>query len=328
MDIWPFVVLPRLISMVDLLIPFLVALFFIILFWSHRQKITFDTKFWSSPSTAYEEFSFGRLWHYDNLNAENKDQEPWVFLHSIGSSIYSWRYQIEDFSSEQRIVALDLLGFGQSDKPVDADYSLDATAQRILDFLNQKKIQQCKLVGCSFGGALCLWLKLLDPQRFSQILVIAPAATPYVVPLLKIPHEKLATLGKSIISRSIIKIALRGGLAFRERITPDVVEHYFAPFANPAAVTCFLKSLSTLKDPRIFGSLSRLQPDVLVLWGEKDRVVHRSAMQQILKQIPHARLKIHPEAAHHLMEDAPEWTNQMIKDFFLPSTKAQLDSHR
>ncbi|MBY0385353.1 alpha/beta hydrolase [bacterium] len=312
--------------MVDLLIPTLVGLFFIVLFLSKRQKISTDTKFWSSPSTAYEELSFGKIWHYDNINAENKDKEPWVFIHSIGSSIYSWRYQIEAFSTEQRVVALDLLGFGQSDKPLNADYSLDASAQRILDFLDQKKIQHCKLIGCSLGGALCLWLKILAPERFSQILVISPAATPKVVPLLRIPHEKLALLGKRIVSRSIIKIALRGGLAFREKITPDVIEHYFAPFAEPEAVTCFLKSISTLKDPRIFNSLNQLQPEVLVLWGEKDRVVPRSAMQQILKQIPRAQLKTHPEGGHHLMEDAPEWTNLTIQNFFCPSTKAQLDS--
>lgn len=312
--------------MAHLLIPFLVVLFFIVLFLSRKQKISADSVFWSSPSTAYEELSFGKIWHYDNLNEENKTKEPWVFIHSIGSSIYSWRYQIEAFSPEQRVVALDLLGFGQSDKPVDADYSLDATAQRILAFLDQKQILKCKLVGCSLGGALCLWLKVLAPERFSQIVVISPAATPQVVPLLKIPHEKFVLIGKRIMSRSIIKIALRGGLAFREKITPDVIENYFAPFAAPEAVICFLKSISTLKDPRIFNSLAKIQPETLILWGEKDRVVPRSAMQQILKQIPHAQFKTHPKAAHHLMEDDPEWTNQTIKSFFSPSTKEQLDS--
>jgi pimeloyl-ACP methyl ester carboxylesterase len=297
--------------------PLLVALAFLLLFlFTLRRTHASAPEVKLTDFLHSKDFGFGKLAYYDNLNEHNKAQTPWIFIHSIGSSYYSWRYQLQHFSETQRIIAVDLLGFGQSDKPPLADYHLDATTLRLTEFLDSLDVQRGYLVGCSLGGALCLWLAKLQPERFPKVVAIAPAATPTLVPLLNIQHEKLAVLGKRLVSRALIRAALRGGLAHRNKITPQVVESYFAPFKNPDAVTSFLKSVSIIKDARIFNSLGTVTTPVLIVWGERDRVVQRSAMIKIVQSLPQARLLTHKNGGHHLMEDEPEWVNTIISDYF------------
>ncbi len=298
-------------------LPLLVALGFLALFLSTlRRPQIFAAEVELSEFLQSKSFAFGQLAYYDNLNEHNKDQIPWIFIHSIGSSFYSWRYQIQHFSESQRIVAVDLLGFGQSDKPAAADYDLDASTLRLTEFLDSLGIQRGYLVGCSMGGALCLWLKTLQPERFPKVIVIAPAATPTLVPFMRLQHEKLALIGKRLVSRALIKAALRGGLAYRNRITPQMVESYFAPYKNPDAVTCFLKSVSIIKDARIFAGLPTIASPVLVVWGERDRVIQRTALMKIVHSLSQGQLLTHKTGGHHLMEDEPEWTNKIISDYF------------
>jgi 2-hydroxymuconate-semialdehyde hydrolase len=300
------------------LLPYLVALFFVVLFLSGQTK-KYGTALlpWTDESFFYfEKLPYGKIWCFDNTTPENEAQIPWVFIHSIGSSIYSWRYQIDVFSPKQRILAFDLLGFGQSDKPSQEDFQLEATAQRVMALLDQKGVSQCHLIGCSLGGALSLWLKAQAPERFDKVVAIAPAATPLVVPFLKLPHDKLAILGKRIVSRPLIQMALHRGLTHKSRITTDVIEHYFLPYQDPEAVTCFLKSVSLIKDPRIYKSLSLISSQqVLLLWGARDRVIPSWAIQLVARALPKSLLKIHPEGGHHLMEDEPEWLAQCLAEF-------------
>lgn len=310
------------------LLPLIVALLFIALFLWKASSPKPPILDWSLQSPVrFAHFSYGKIAFYDNnQELSPHDGPPWVFIHSIGSSMYSWRYQLDAFWSQQRVIAFDLLGFGKSDKPSKEDYSLDATSARILQLLDERQIQKCHLIGCSLGGALALWLKYKHPERFLKIVAIAPAATPSVVPFLKIPHDKLALLAKKIVSRPLIKAALHGGLAYRERISAEVVHNYFIPFLNPEAVTCFLKTVSIIKDSRLFAALPQIQPSLLILWGERDRVIPRWALQKILQQLPQAEVKTHPGGGHHLMEDEPEWTNAALSDFLSPSIKTPLDS--
>lgn len=301
------------------LIPFLIGFAFLTLFLiTVRRRQAYITEHFVFETVQTKSFSFGQLTYYDNLNEKNKDQIPWIFIHSIGSSFFSWRYQIKHFSDSQRIIALDLLGFGQSDKPALQDYHLDATSERLITFFDSLEIKHGYLVGCSLGGALCLWLKKLQPERFLKVVAISPAATPSLVPFLRLQHEKLALIGKRLVSRPLIKAALRGGLAHRHKITADTVEKYFAPFMNPDAVTCFLKSVSIIKDARIYASLASLQHSVLILWGERDGVVPRAAITKIVAQLPQAQLLTHKSGGHHLMEDEPEWVNQAIFEYLNP----------
>lgn len=273
----------------------------------------------SSPDIAHErymEFDFGKLWVYDSDPKHNQNLPTLVFIHSIGSSTYSWRYQIEDLKKNYRVIAFDLLGFGKSEKPIDQSYNLESSTKRIITLLDALNITSCSLVGCSLGGALALWLASQYKGRFHKVIAIAPAAVTSVVPFYSLKHHLLSPLASKLVSRTLIRLALfNGGYAYSKNITPEVVENYYAPFSEANAIYCFLKTVETIKDKNIFASLKNISIPTLILWGEKDRVVRRRDIVQIANQLLSAIKIYHPTGGHHLMEDEPTWTNQQIHSF-------------
>lgn len=272
-------------------------------------------RLFSYKSEAHITFPWGRIWVYDSHPGGDASIPTAVFIHSIGASIYSWRYQLPEFEKKYRVVAFDLLGFGKSDKPVSESYGLDAQEERIIAVLDHLNIQRCALIGCSLGGALALWLASRNKVRFPLLAVIAPAAVSSLVPFFLVKPAVFALLASKIVSRRIIRIALGNGYANKKNITPEVVENYYSPFNDANGASCFLRTVETIRDGRIFGCLSSITSHTLILWGEHDRVVKKPDIQRICKEIPDARTEFHPMGGHHLMEDEPEWVNKKIMEF-------------
>jgi len=261
-----------------------------------------------------ETYPWGTAWVFDNDRDRQSPLVPIVFIHGLGGSIYSWRYQLEEFA-DRPLIAIDLLGFGKSAKPLDQPYDLDGHSQRIVDILNAKNIQACDLVGCSLGGALSLWLTSQHPERFRKAVVISPAAVATVVPFPIAAYDSLGVVGQRVISRPIIKLALQGGLVHHHKITDEIIETYLTPFRDPNAMACFFKTIATIKDIRTFNALASIKSPVLVLRGGGDRTINRRVVQRILKANPTFAMSEHPVGGHHLMEDEPEWVNGQIRAF-------------
>ncbi len=293
-------------------------IFLILSFWylykMDRKPITYPSYTCSNFESRLH-FSFGDIWIYDSDPINKEQKENLVFIHSIGSSIYSWRYQIPACQKNYRLIAFDLLGFGKSSKPLEQKYDLDAQADRIITILDRLKVEKCNLIGCSLGGALSLWLASQHKNRFASVVAIAPAATTNLVPPLPFKHQKLSSFANTLSSRTLIRLALMNGYSYRKNITPDVIDHYFSPFSERTAMSCFLRTVEAIKDPRIFLNLKNISQPVLLLWGTKDKVVRKNNIKQIADELKNSQFVSHPTGGHHLMEDEPEWINQKILSF-------------
>jgi pimeloyl-ACP methyl ester carboxylesterase len=79
-----------------------------------------------------------------------------VLLHGIGCSVLEWRSNIAELARHHRVFALDLLGFGLTDKPTNESYSLGHLAQFVLDFMTSQGLERAHLAGNSLGGRLAL----------------------------------------------------------------------------------------------------------------------------------------------------------------------------
>lgn len=116
----------------------------------------------------------------NNIRLNYRDQgdshQPALLLiHGLGCSLRYWKYVFEASElSEYRIIALDLPGFGMSEKPDTYDYQLSSQADIVLAFLESLHIQDFSLVGHSMGGAIVILMALKQPQQVKQLLVIEP----------------------------------------------------------------------------------------------------------------------------------------------------------
>lgn len=112
--------------------------------------------------------------HYVELNPSGA--KTVVFVHGLGSYLKFWRYQLDTFAREgYRVLAVDLPGYGKSDKPASFPYTMEAMADVVREVLRAKKITKPILVGHSMGGQTALSFAIRFPGDLEALVLSAPA---------------------------------------------------------------------------------------------------------------------------------------------------------
>lgn len=264
------------------------------------------------PESRYVEAGGGKV-HY--IQAGHGPDV--VLLHGIGASVYVWRFLFPILQARHRVTALDLPGFGKSEKSWRGDYGLDVQCKRVQQALNALGIENAHLVGSSMGGAIALWLGKIAPERFSKLAVLAPATDSSLIPNQARYLSGLAPVLRHAVNRRTMKVLLSAVVTKKELITEQVTDAYLRPFMDGGdAVAAFWGATALLADPRLPSALAGHTGDIAVIYGEKDRMVSRASIDRLLTLIPHATFIVHPDGGHHLMEDEPAWTAKQLEVFF------------
>jgi pimeloyl-ACP methyl ester carboxylesterase len=99
-----------------------------------------------------------------------------VFLHGLGSYLKFWRAQLDVTAAQgYRVIALDQLGFGKSDKPATFPYTTEAFAENVVEVLDLLGVQRAVLVGHSMGGQTALSTAIRFPDRVAALVLVSPA---------------------------------------------------------------------------------------------------------------------------------------------------------
>ena len=251
---------------------------------------------------------------------ETGEGPPLLLVHGIGASLHAWRFVLRPLSKAHRAIALDLPGFGKSDAPADSDFSLDAQSRRAFKVLDALGIDQAGLVGSSMGGAIALWMQKLDAGRAPKVAALAPAIDPRLVPRgLRRFRRAGRAFGRALGPRSM-RLILGRVVTRRQLLDASSVGPYLSPYLERREpLDAFWAGLDLLSDPRLPQELAAPVGSVLVLYGERDRMIPRRYIDRYLKLAPGAEFLAHANAGHHLMEDEPSWTAGALLRFFRPT---------
>lgn len=238
-----------------------------------------------------------------------------LLIHGIGASVYVWRRLIPLLNKNFTVTAIDLLGFGLSDKPVEFKYDLDSQCDVILELLKKLKIDNCYIAGSSMGGAIALRLAQISPRKFPKVIALAPAADPKIAFFDLKNFGFLSPIIQPMITDRFIKQIMKRVIYNKELITEESLHHYASPYRSREAVVAFTKSFSLLRDQRIYNDLEKVQQPVLVLWGEKDKIIPFKYAKKISMKLKNMSFYAHPKSGHHPHEDEPVWTAEKISAF-------------
>jgi pimeloyl-ACP methyl ester carboxylesterase len=239
-----------------------------------------------------------------------------VLLHGIGASIYIWRFLFPILQTRHRVTAFDLPGFGRSCKEAHRNYGLDEQTRLIDQAISELDLKHPLVIGSSMGGAIALWLAKLFPQKYPQLVTIAPATDPSRIPSYSSKIRHASPYLRHALGKRTMKLILSYVMARKELITDDTIESYLAPFSDDGSgIRAFWSATALLSDPRLPKELQDIDARVLVIFGENDRMVMRQSINELMKNLNHAHLTTHPEGGHHLMEDEPIWLAREIEKF-------------
>lgn len=247
-----------------------------------------------------------------------------VLVHGLGGFIENWEHNVNAFAQQYRVYALDLVGFGRSDKvPLTRDVMV--LVGFINDFMKVMGIEKASLVGSSLGGALVLRFAIEFPEKINKLVLANNAgmgrdviidfrlcSLPWLGELLVRPSPKSTTrLLKAIVYDPAM-------------VTPEFVDVFYEFARQPGASKALLSTLracinlggqrgNLIKD--LLNRLDSITAPTLVIWGQQDRIIPVSHARIAVEKISGARLEIFDRCGHAPMFECPDKFNQLVLDF-------------
>lgn len=246
-----------------------------------------------------------------------------VFLHGFGTNSFVWRNVGPDVAlANLTAFAIDLLGYGASDRPLDGDYSIAAQAEYVDRALTALRMARATIVGLDLGGAVALRLAAIHPDRVEKLILVNPIAFD------GIPADDMRTLQKNTakyafrITRGVMGAApllrdlLRGSVSDPARMPERLVARYLAPYVGRDGVDHLLRvSRAVDRDDLEEIDLRTLPHPTLVVWGDKDPWVSSAIGDRLADTIGGSKLVHLPSSGRLVPEEVPEVFSNLLLDF-------------
>jgi pimeloyl-ACP methyl ester carboxylesterase len=251
---------------------------------------------------------------------EHGQGRPLVLVHGMATCSASWHETAAFLSRGFRCIAVDLMGFGRSDKPLGESYTLERQAELLQLFLVELALKDAVLIGHSYGGGVCL-SALCDPcPRVSALVLVDsicyPQSAPISFRLLGFPV--IGPLALCLVPRSWVTGTVFGN-AYGKRTAPapELVAANALALASASGRHALIQTVRELMARPIepLADYSRFSLPTLIVWGRRDRLVPMALGQRLASEIPGAQFVAFDECGHLPQEESPQKTAEAIARF-------------
>jgi pimeloyl-ACP methyl ester carboxylesterase len=252
---------------------------------------------------------------------------PVLAIHGLGATKGSFLPTVAALADRFRVIAVDLPGFGDSDKPIGAPYDARFFADAIIDLMDALELERADLIGNSLGGRIALEVALVYPERVGRLALLAPSLAwrrpRRWAPALRLvrPELGLVQLAPRGVVEGIVHRLIPGA---NEGWTAAGVDEFLRAYLTPAGRAAFYAAARRiyLEDPGgyqgFWPRLSRLEPDALFVWGRRDTLVPIAFERHVAEALPAAR-HLELDCGHVPQIEMPRQTHEAVGAFFAQS---------
>ncbi len=250
-----------------------------------------------------------------------------VLIHGLGSYMPAWKNNAAELAKHYRVIAIDLPGFGKSDKP-DAPYSMKYFARKLESLFDELGVRNPVLIGHSMGGQIAMTYALMYPQRQVGLVLTSPAGletfedgeAKWLANALT-PAFTCGANDEAIFTRHASNF---------HRMPADahfMVEDRIAAKGDPTFedyCVAVSRSVAGMLDQPVYEDIPQIETPVLVLFGKSDNLIPNPFLhggstvklaEKATKQFPNAELVILPKAGHMAQFEAADAWNDAVLDF-------------
>ncbi|MBU1148741.1 alpha/beta fold hydrolase, partial [Patescibacteria group bacterium] len=212
-------------------------------------------------------------------------------LHGYGASSLNFHDIMEELDDKYRVFALDLPGFGLSDKRSESDFSFDGQVQTVVDFIEEKNIDHTYLIGHSMGGAVAAKVAALYPDKIDKLVLIAPTGLGEYksgiewISKFPMPIDRLITRWFLINANSMQKVLL-DSYYDDDFVTKTLIKEYLAPAQTKGSDYSYVRKIRLGISPDITEVFSQITQPTLLLWGREDQIISSNQMDTLTELIP------------------------------------------
>jgi pimeloyl-ACP methyl ester carboxylesterase len=249
---------------------------------------------------------------------------PIILIHGLGGFKEMWRSNISSLAGHHRVYAMDLIGFGLSEKPSIA-YSLTLFTQFLCSFMEELNITQASLVGNSLGGAIALDFAIQYPDKVDKLVLVDSAGLGREIhPLFRL--VSLPILGELLMrpSRRNARQGLQICFHNPGRMPDELVNIAYHRLTLPGAQEAELSSVRALYNfwgqrddfvQHVVNSLHKISAPTLIIWGKEDRFLPVFHSEIARKRISNAQSVVFEHCGHTPQMECTEKFNDTILKF-------------
>lgn len=253
-----------------------------------------------------------------------------LMLHGFPEFWYSWRHQIPEFAQDFKVVALDLRGYNDSDKPTEQSaYVMHEFIQDVEGVIKALGYQKCVLVGHDWGGAIAWNFAYAYPQMVEQLIILNLPHPAKFAQGLRTPQQLLRSYYMFIFQLpwvpelllqssdyQAIETAFKGTAVNKSAFTKADIDAYKNAAAKRGALTAMLNYYRNIFQQRMLNpSWGVLEVPTLMIWGENDTALGKELTYDTAAYVRDFQIKYIPNCGHWVQQEQPELVNQHMREF-------------
>lgn len=265
--------------------------------------------------------------HYQEFGSENA--QPMILIHGYTASTYVWRTAAPLLANAGfRVLAVDLVGFGYTEKPRWFEYSITAQTRMIERFMDRIGLGRAVVVGSSYGGAVAATLALDYPERVEKLVLVSPVINDRLKshPILKL--VSVYGIGEAITpflsdSQVFMRYRMNGTFsrANRHMVTDERIEAIRRPLLAADGHRSLLATSRNWNAERIEHDAQLIDQPTLIIWGEDDAVIPVTDGHLLHDEILHSRLVVLKNCGHVPHEECSEMFCEIVTEFAIKKAK-------
>lgn len=249
----------------------------------------------------------------DNINLYCEyllnDKPPILLIHGFASSTYTFRRIIPLLQKKFSIIAVDLPGFGKSEKSTSFVYSFENYAKLMIECIHKFGFANTHIVAHSMGGQIALNMARIAPEKINKLILLSSSGYLKRSKKLFIISSYLPFFEKVIhyyIGRKDVKYHLGNVFFNQSLINDELVREFGRPLAEKGFYKALIRLIRHREGDLLPNQLQDIQVPTLLIWGEEDRVVPVEVGKQLVQDLPDAKLITYEKTGHLITEERPE----------------------
>jgi 2-hydroxy-6-oxonona-2,4-dienedioate hydrolase len=234
-----------------------------------------------------------------------------ILIHGLGGFAERWSEVIPLLSKKHRIIALDLPGYGYSDKP-SIDYTPEFFSKFIFEFLDILGINRTSMIGSSLGGQIVAECAITQNKLIQKIVLVSPAG------IMKSSTPTLDAYSMAALypSYDTVKTAYEMMGSSNKKVSDVTIEEFIKRMTQPNAKMAFMSTILALKNtPPITNRLSKITIPTLLIWGKHDTMIPTKYANDFVSSIKNCRLEIMENCGHTPHIEEPFNFSQKVLNF-------------
>ncbi len=233
----------------------------------------------------------------------NEKRNNTLLLHGWGGDITTWNRNVDDLSKDLRIIAIDLPGFGLSERPKD-NWTVSEFASFTAATLKKLNIEKVNIIGRSFGGRVAIKIASTFPTMVNKVVLLNSAGLPQRK-LSYIPRRLLAHIGKRLFSVSPLSrwYSFMQKLIYRGRVRQG----------ESSRMTVETFKLVVSED--LTEDLKKIKAETLIIAGSNDRIIPVRYLKRMNELIGNSKIIIINNAGHQTHKVMSSEFNDLVKEF-------------